>query len=54
MNGAIFEVGRKPGAGFLGKAYETALLIELKERGVKAEARIPIKVIYKGHEVGEY
>ena len=54
INGAIFEVSRQLGAGFLEKVYENALLIELLERGVKAEAQVPIKVNYKGQEVGEY
>ncbi len=54
INGAIFEVNRILGAGFLEKVYEHALLIELKEKGLKAEAQVPIKVKYKGKEVGEY
>ena len=54
INGAIFEVNRVLGAGFLEKVYENALLIELIARGLKAENQIPIKVQYKGKEVGEY
>lgn len=54
INGAIFEVNRVLGAGFLEKVYENALLIELIDRGLKAENQIPIKVQYKGKEVGEY
>jgi len=54
IRGAIFEVNRVLGAGFLEKAYENALLIELRERGLKVEAQLPIKVIYKDMEVGEY
>ena len=54
INGAIFEVSHELGAGFLEKVYENALLIELKEKGGKAEAQVPIKVNSKGHEVGEY
>ena len=33
---------------------ENALLIELRERGLKAENRVPIKVFYKDEVVGEY
>ncbi|MDL1964962.1 MAG: GxxExxY protein, partial [Deltaproteobacteria bacterium] len=33
INGAIFEVNRILGPGFLEKVYEKALLIELRERG---------------------
>ena len=54
INGAIFEVNRELGAGFLEKIYENSLLIELKEIGLKAENQVPIKVSYKGSEVGEY
>ena len=54
INGAIFEVSHELGAGFLEKVYENALSIELKERGLKAVAQVPIKVNYKAHEVGEY
>ena len=54
INGAIFEVNRTLGAGFLEKVYENALLIELKERGLNAENQIPINVEYKDQKVGEY
>ena len=54
INGAIFEVNRGLGAGFLEKVYENALLLELNERGLRAENQVPIKVKYKGKEVGEY
>ena len=54
INGAIFEVNRVLGPGFLEKVYENALLVELKERGIKAVAQHPIKVKYKDTVVGEY
>jgi GxxExxY protein len=54
INGAIFEVNRELGPGFLEKVYENALMIELAEVGLKAENQIPIKVRYKGKEVGDY
>ncbi|MFH1148455.1 MAG: GxxExxY protein [Pseudomonadota bacterium] len=54
INGAVFEVNRILGAGFLEKVYENALLIELKDRGLKADSQVPIKVHYKGNVVGEY
>ena len=38
INGAIFEVNRELGTGFLEKVYENALLIELRDRGLKAES----------------
>jgi GxxExxY protein len=54
INGAVFEVNRVFGAGFLEKVYENALLIELRERGLKADSQIPLRVHYKGKVVGEY
>ena len=54
INGAIFEVNRILGPGFLEKVYENALLMELKARGLRAEAQYPIKVRYKDQIVGEY
>ena len=47
INGAVFEVNRVLGPGFLEKVYESALLLELKSRGLKAETQVPIKVFYK-------
>ena len=54
INGAVFEVNRVLGPGFLEKVYENALLIELKERGLRVKNQVPIKVFYKGRTVGEY
>ena len=41
INGAIYEVTRVLGPGFLEKVYENALMIELVHRGLKAEKQIP-------------
>jgi GxxExxY protein len=54
INGAIFEVNKVLGPGFLEKVYENALLHELQKRGLKATSQAPITVIYKGQCVGEY
>lgn len=54
INGAIFEVSRLLGAGFLEKVYENALLMELNLRGIHAESQVPITVKYKGKQAGEY
>ena len=45
INGAVFEVNRVLGPGFLEKVYENALLIELRDRGLRAESQVPLKVI---------
>ena len=54
INGAVFEVNRILGSGFLEKVYENALLVELKRRRLKAESQVPIRVLYKESVVGEY
>ncbi len=54
INGAIFEVNRILGPGFLEKVYENALAQELKSIGLKVETQSPIKVYYKKECVGEY
>ena len=54
INGAVFEVNRVLGAGFLEKVYENALLIELRKRSLKAESQVAIQIKYKGNIVGDY
>jgi len=54
INGAIFEVNRELGVGFLEKVYQNALMVELAGRKLKAESQVPITVRYKGVEIGEY
>jgi GxxExxY protein len=41
INGAVFEVNRELGSGFIEKVYENALLVELREMGLKAESQVP-------------
>jgi len=54
INGAVFEVNRVLGPGFLEKVYEKALTIELRRQGLKVESQVPVKVNYKEETVGEY
>jgi GxxExxY protein len=54
INGAVFEINKILGPGFLEKVYENALVFELEKREVKAESQVPIKVSYKRKVVGEY
>jgi GxxExxY protein len=54
IRGALFEVNRVLGPGFLEKVYENALLLEFENRGLKAQNQVPIKVIYKENYVGNY
>jgi GxxExxY protein len=52
--GAAFAVHAELGSGFLEKVYETALLVELMERGLAARAQMEIPVFYKTKRVGVY
>ncbi len=54
INGAIFEVNKVLGSGFLEKVYENALLVEFRKMGLIAKSQVPINVTYKGERVGEY
>jgi len=54
INGAIFEVNRILGPGFLEKVYENALMVELKSRGLRAINQAPMNVLYKEKIVGDY
>ena len=54
INGAIFEVHRTLGEGFLEKVYENALLFELRNLGLQVESQVPVPVFYKGMMVGDY
>lgn len=54
INGAIYEVNRELGSGFLEKVYENALIKELTTRGIKAESQVQMTVNYKGEPVGDY
>jgi GxxExxY protein len=54
IRGAVFEVNRVLGHGFLEKVYEKALMIELGSRGLKVENQVALKVIYKEQIVSEY
>jgi GxxExxY protein len=54
INGAVFEVNRILGGGFLEKVYENALMLELQKAGLSADNQVPIIVKYKNHQVGDY
>lgn len=51
---AYYLVYNELGYGFLEKVYERALLFELRSRELICESQIPIKVYYKGFEMGDY
>ncbi len=52
--GLAMKVHRALGPGFLEAVYRRALLIELRNAGIPAEAECRISVMYAGLPVGEY
>ncbi len=51
---ACFEVSNELGAGFLESVYGKALLVALRQKGIKAEGQIPLAVIFRDEVVGEF
>jgi GxxExxY protein len=52
--GAAYKVHKTLGSGFLERIYEKSLLIELKNKGLKAESQYPVSVYYEDELVGDY
>jgi len=52
--GCAFEVINELGAGFLESVYEKALILALRERGMSVSRQYPIKVMFRGHCVGDF
>jgi GxxExxY protein len=52
--GAIFEVHKELGPGFLESVYEKALLLELTSRGMKVEVEKAFDLTYKEKKVGTH
>ena len=52
--GACFEVANELGAGFLESVYEKALLVALRQKGLRVEAQVPLKVKFRGVIVGDF
>ncbi|MFI5264800.1 MAG: GxxExxY protein, partial [Candidatus Kapaibacterium sp.] len=50
----FYNVYNTLGFGFLEKVYEKSLYLELKSMGLRVEKQMPIKVSYKGIDVGDY
>ncbi|MEM6393370.1 MAG: GxxExxY protein [Planctomycetota bacterium] len=51
--GAAIEVHRKLGAGFQEITYHRAMMIELEHRGIGFEAEYPVRLKYRGQDIGE-
>ncbi len=51
---ACYEVANELGAGFLESVYLNALLIVLRQYGLKAIPQVRIKVEFRGQIIGEF
>ena len=54
IRGAIFEVYKTLGDGYLEEVYQNALEEELKLRGVPFVAKKQLHIMYKGRDCGLY
>jgi GxxExxY protein len=51
---ACFDVSNELGCGFLESVYLKALLIALAQAGLKAQAQVPLTVMFRGQSVGDF
>ena len=51
--GAAIEVHRQLGPGFKERAYENAICVELRLRGISFERQVTVPLFYKGVGLGE-
>ncbi|MHB0878185.1 MAG: GxxExxY protein [Anaerolineae bacterium] len=52
--GSAIEVHRSLGPGLLESTYEEALCVELELRGLRHARQVPVELVYKGRQVGNY
>jgi len=52
--GAIFEVHKELGPGFLESVYHKALVEEFSRRGMKVETQKTIDLVYKDRKIGAH
>lgn len=50
----FYSAYRQLGSGFLESVYLRAMLIELHDAGLTAEAEVAVPVWFKGHDVGQF
>jgi GxxExxY protein len=52
--GTCYEVHNELGSGFLESVYQNALLLALRQAGLKVEGQVPLQVLFRGQVVGEF
>jgi GxxExxY protein len=51
---AAFEVSKELGSGFLESVYKNAMVIALREKGLRVEIEKLISVMFRGQSVGQF
>ena len=54
IRGALFEVYKEKGCGFLEDVYQECLEIELSLQGIDYDAQYPLKLSYKGQPLKKH
>jgi GxxExxY protein len=52
--GVFYDVYNELGCGFLESVYRNALRLALIERGLQVEQEIPVSVLFRGKNVGDF
>ena len=52
--GTLYDVYNAIGGGYQEKYYQRALTKELAEKGIKFKKQLPVKLVYKGDNLGIY
>lgn len=52
--GVYYEVYNELGFGFLESVYEEAMVIALREKGLKVEQQVAVPVWFRGQSIGTY
>ena len=52
--GVCFDVINELGEGFIESVYERALVIALRQKGMKAEPQVPMKVVFRDEVIGDF
>src|SRR5580698_2550054 len=52
--GVLYEVYNELGFGFLESVYRKSLHLALSERGLSVEAEVPVPVMFRGVNVGDF
>jgi len=50
---AAINVHKELGPGLLESVYQRCMIIELREMGLSCEAEVPVKIMYKNHDVSD-